>query len=116
MIFGRCSFDAPSLINALLPEYFLSIPAKISNQLARTLFHFRFRLVASWLKGDLSRGALSMVANSGKPNIEDYKQHVRFGSKAEMLIASNVFRFAPNSEYDTPSLCPGIGCLITTAI
>ncbi|MEA2886931.1 MAG: hypothetical protein QOD11_1291 [Bradyrhizobium sp.] len=52
-----------------------------------------------------------MVANSGKPNIEDYKQHVRFGSKAEMLIASNVFRFAPNSEYDTPSLGPGIGLL-----
>jgi hypothetical protein len=47
-----------------------------------------------------------MVANSGKPNIEDYKQHVRFGSKAEMLIASNVFRFAPKANTTLPAWVP----------
>jgi hypothetical protein len=44
----------------------LSIPVKISNQLARTLFQFRLRLLASWRKGDLSRGARSMVAKQRK--------------------------------------------------
>ena len=65
----------------------MSIPVKISNQLARTLFHFRFSPVASWRKGDLGRGARSMVADSGKPEIEDYKQHVRQGSPQGEICA-----------------------------
>src|SRR5205085_6316734 len=39
MIFVRYSFDAPSVISTLLNTSF-SIPLKISNQLARTLFQF----------------------------------------------------------------------------
>jgi hypothetical protein len=77
MIFVRYSFDAPSLINTLLQEYFLVYPSKNFQSARSDIVPFRLMLVASWRRGDLSRGARSMVANSGKPDIEDYKQDVR---------------------------------------
>ena len=56
-----------------------------------------------------------MVANSGKPNIEDYKQHVRLGSNSEVawlgqhvLVRWRAQRFI---EGMNQLLVPGLGLL-----
>jgi hypothetical protein len=42
-----------------------------------------------------ARGPWSL--NSGKPDIEDYKQHVREGAKRDLTASKCPFRFAPES-------------------